>query len=339
MAWPKQHGGNKNWAKKYNRCQSAKCRGWNWAEDTRCYYCHTPLAITIPPIGYPPIVEWPKSKGGRAGQKDQQHPAGGATPTEGAGESGQIKFFEAQIATYRSQGIGDNDILITTCGERLEAAKNLLHSSKDPYKRAESGISKLQAKQRAKGKHQTALEELQEKQSEIEEKIAEEERTIGNIEDEISGLQDQIHKDRLEAALEEDGGANLNCFFGEDFNELDNSVDLQAQFDQFMANTKLAIKGVKNKRDEAFKKREQEEKDEQNKKPAAEAPAVPGAGDKDEPILSSDNMQEIIAKRLNEVSGELDKAAIAKLLAEDFDADVKRRRSDRSRARSRSPRK
>ena len=96
---------------------------------------------------------------------------------------------------------------------------------------------------------------------------------------------------------------------------------------------------VKNKRDEAFKKREQEEKDEQNKEPDAEAPASPRAGDSDEPMLSSDNMQEIIAMRLNEVNGELDKAAIAKLLAEDFQADVNRRRSDRSGARSRSPRK
>ena len=82
---------------------------------------------------------------------------------------------------------------------------------------------------------------------------------------------------------------------------------------------------VKNKRDEAFKKREQEEK-EQHKKEPAEAPA-PQAGDSDEPMLSTDEMQKIIAKRLNEVSGDLDKAAIAKLLAEDFEADVKRRRT------------
>ena len=178
-----------------------------------------------------------------------------------------------------------------------------------------------------------------EKQDEIEEKIADEQRALGIIDNEISGLQDQVHKDRLEAALEEDGAASLKCFFGEDFNELGNSNELQAQFNTFMATTKIAVKVAKNKRDEAAKKREQDKKDEQDKEATAEAQADPRAGDKDEPMLSRDDMQEIINTRLNEVDGELDKAAIAKLLADDFHADAARRRSGRSAERSRSPRK
>ena len=97
-----------------------------------------------------------------------------------------------------------------------------------------------------------------------------------------------------------------------------------------MANIKAAVKEIKQKKEEANTKREQEElqqREQEHKEPAA-APA-PQAANKDEPMLSSDDMQKIIAKRLNQVNGDMDKEDFAKQLADDFDADVKRRRTSK----------
>ena len=334
MAPQQRQNGYKKWAKyNYNRCLSAKCRGWNWAEDTSCYYCRAPLAVTVPPIGNPVIPEWPQSRGGRAGQKEQHHFAGGSSPNESEGET-NIKFFEAQLATYRNQGMADDDILVTTISERLETAKQRLHTSKDPYKRAESGLSKLQAKQRARSKQQAALEELEEKQRHIAESIVEAQRSIGLLDNEIATIQAQVHRDRLEAEIQEGGtAASLKSFFGDDFQDLANKEDLQAKFNEIMATTKLAIQQQKaeaNKKEkqeqEELQKKEQEDKKKEQESRGPQPPQQ-GQGDDDEPMLSSEEMQKIILKRLSEATADINKDDLAKQLADDFEADSKRRRT------------
>ena len=123
-----------------------------------------------------------------------------------------------------------------------------------------------------------------------------------------------------------------STFFGDVFQDLANKEDLQTKFNEVMAATKIAIQQQKAEADkkekqeqEELQRKEQEDKKKEKERQGPQAAAASQQGqDDDEPMLSKEDMQKLILKRLAE-GGEIDKDDLAKQLAEDLEADAKRR--------------